>query len=251
MQDDSRANMMDHLELKRHADDYDWTNACSPNVVPELWLSIKGWFVECPRCLLRDEWISPIREGLFLCCHPRCWNIVPWRTNDGLDAAGVTDVQRAGDIVAVEHSAALARANVRNESEEQIAKWRNTDRHGIRHQRRRTWGRPSRDGSDIPYFLCWASAGASEQYARPYAFPPWEPTSQWSKPVYQWDAFPLEFGAAFKTLSKFWTPDFMLRSVEYYMLVWTCVHDCIKRDAGLWKLPTVRHYFHNVTRKGQ
>jgi hypothetical protein len=43
----------------------------------------------------------------------------------------------------------------------------------------------------------------------------------------------------------------MLYSVEYFMLVWTCVRDCIKRDAGIWKLLTARQYFHNVIRKGR
>jgi hypothetical protein len=122
----------------------------------------KGGFVDCPFCIIRDNWITSIREGQFLCCHPQCWQIFPWRNVGGFEAVGVTDVQSAGDIIAAHHAATLARASVRNVGEEQIARWRedyvatwrNADRHVLRRQRRWWWGRPARDGSEIPYFLC-------------------------------------------------------------------------------------------------
>jgi hypothetical protein len=117
---------------------------------------------------------------------PSSWQIVPWRNVGGFDAIGVTEVQRAGDIIAAHHSATLARTSVRNVGEEQIAlwrdgyvaTWRNSDRHVVKRQRKWLWGRPARDGSEIPYFLCWASAGASIEQAKPYVYPPWEPKSQ-------------------------------------------------------------------------
>jgi hypothetical protein len=112
--------------------------------------------------------------------------------------------------------------------------------------------RPARDGSGIPYFLCWASAGADLGRARPYVLPPWGPKHQWSKPYYTWGIFPLGFADKFKTLSQsHQTQEFVLRAVEYFMLVCACVRGCVERDAGLWKKPVIRLYFADVIQKGQ
>jgi hypothetical protein len=40
-----------------------------------------------------------------------------------------------------------------------------------------------------------------------------------------------------------------LHTCEYYDLVWTCKHDCIVRDSGLWKRPMVREYYGEVVMK--
>jgi hypothetical protein len=62
-----RLRLIDHLVTKRHAEDYGWGNQLRLEISPELRLSLEGWFVECSYCVIRDEWISPIREGQFLC----------------------------------------------------------------------------------------------------------------------------------------------------------------------------------------
>jgi hypothetical protein len=253
----SHLHLLSHFETKRRADDYDWNNEIWDEIISELWLSLKGWLAQCPYCVIRDEWISPIREGRFICCRPRCWRIIPWRNADGVEAIGVAGVQRANDALAVAHS--TARTNARHISVGQIAiwrnyvaTWRNTDRHLLRCQRRWLWGRPARDRSGIPYFLCRASAGVDPQRARPYVLPPWEPQLQWSKPQWSWGNFPPGFDVKFKDLVQGRpTEDFALRSATYYMLVWACVRVCIKRDAGLWQRPAIRQYFHDVIQTGQ
>jgi hypothetical protein len=89
-QNSSRLRLIDHLVTGRHAGDYDWGDELRPEISLELWLSLKKRFVGCPYCVIRDNWMSPVREGQFLCSRPQCWQIVPWRNAGGVEAIGVT-----------------------------------------------------------------------------------------------------------------------------------------------------------------
>jgi hypothetical protein len=113
-------------------------------------------------------------------------------------------------------------------------------------------GTPSKGWVGNPILLVLGVRRCGRRAGQALRVSPMGPKFQWSKPYYALDIFPPGFADRFKTLLQdHWTPEFVLHSVDYFMLVWTCVRDCIKRDAGLRKRPLVRQYFRDVIQMGQ
>jgi hypothetical protein len=160
----------------------------------------------------------------------------------------IEKVQTTRQAIIAAHEVTAQRIHAPERNERNIAAWRNSERHKDKREKRWIWGRPSRDWSDIPHMLAWATAGADRDRAKPYVHPPWEPNDAWSKPRFEWaDVFPPGFAERFQALiQRPGRRDCDLRTCEYFDLTWTRARDYIVRDAGLWRRPMVR-----VLRRGR
>jgi hypothetical protein len=183
--------------------------------------------------------------------HPQCWTLVPWRDTDGHVNVAVEAVQTTRQAIIDAHDVTAQRIHAPERNERNIATWRNSERRADKHEKRWVWGRPSTVWSDNPYVLAWATPGADRDRAKPYMHPPWDPNDPWQTPRYEWnDVFPPGFAAKFQALIQHpRTKPCDLHTCEYYDLTWTCIHNCIVRDIGLWKRPLVREYYHEVVVK--
>jgi hypothetical protein len=239
-----------HIETKLIVEDYDLDHAIRNDIRPEFFLELEGTFEQCPYCTNTDGWITPTREGQLVCVQKQCWKLVPWRDKDGHAAMEVEAVQNAREAIEVAHEVTTQKMHAPEKSEK-TRTWRNTTRRKGKHCQRWDWGRPSYDGSKVPYMVAWASAGADRNRAKPYTHPPWEPDDALDTHPYEWDdVFPRGFQEKHVKCVQGPNRDPCdLDMYAYYNFVWTVTHVCIRRGVGLWRRPKVREYYDRVLTK--
>jgi hypothetical protein len=165
---------------------------------------------------------------------------VPWRDKDGHATMEVEAVQNAQEAIEVAHELTTQKIHAPERSET-TSTWRNIIRREGKHGKRWDWGHASYDGSKVPCMVAWASTGADRNRAKPYMRPPWEPDDAWDTPPYELrDVFPRGFQEKYIKCVRDPNRDpYDLRTYGYYNLVWTVLHDCIVKDVGLSRRPTV------------
>jgi hypothetical protein len=160
----------------------------------ELFVRLKGNYVACPVCILREQLVTPIRQGQLVRMRAACWEIIRRRAVDEAEPAEVVAVVAAREVILERHDDRARSAHAREQS---IATrdYRANARPAGRHQRHWDEGRQANDQSDLVYAVAWASAGAARGLPKLCSIPPWEPYDPWDLPQYDWSIFPPGFAA--------------------------------------------------------
>jgi uncharacterized protein (DUF2237 family) len=82
------------------------------DTVRGTFLRLKGDYVACPYCLLRENLMTPIRQGQLVCTCNACWEVILWRTMDPVVADEATVATAAREVILDVHTEGVRRAHV-------------------------------------------------------------------------------------------------------------------------------------------
>jgi hypothetical protein len=184
---ESRSRIVELVEsFASTIEDYDVDNAIRADLRPEFFLELKGAFAACPHCRHRDGWITPIRQGQLVCVRSQCWTIVQWRNAEQHVTADVVAFRSSREIIRDAREVGARRAHAMERSRA-TRTYRNTTRREGKRASRWDFGRPTQDGSQLPYMVAWATGEADRYRAKPYGYPLGGPDNAWDVPQFTWE----------------------------------------------------------------
>jgi hypothetical protein len=113
LMDEARARVVARVETYA---DHGVQNAVRRDTIRGTFLRLKGDYVACPYCLLRENLVTPIRQGQLVCTRNVCWEIFLWRTMDTIVADEATAATAAREVILDAHTERVRRAHVHESS---------------------------------------------------------------------------------------------------------------------------------------
>jgi hypothetical protein len=171
LMDEARVRVVSRVETYT---DHGIHDALRFDTARETFVRLKGDYVACPYCLLRENLVTPIRQGQLVRVRNACWEVIKWRTMDEVVADEAVAVGAAREVILDVHNERVRRAHV-HERSLAIRIFRANARPVVRHQGFWDRGRQAADQSDLHYAVALGCAGGTRDHPKPYSTCPWEP----------------------------------------------------------------------------